>query len=132
MVYLRRVFNDTFSGFEISLDPDNPMGIIIGAGSYGNGKTTDVTAITFPVLDFNQHVEVRIFDDPDHPIDVMGYADGEHSDGKFCVLLIAYFTIPQNCSDLKTINRITVHGFVNDELYVTPFEGSEPVWEVIG
>lgn len=130
MVYLRRVYNSSCSGFALSLDPNNPMGLVIGSGVQGNGVAVEATSVTFPVSDGNQHVEVRLFSGEDQPLNLVVRADSEEPDMRTCTLMLAHFTIPPNCSDLSTLD-LYIYGFVNDKLYETPFEGDEPVWEII-
>lgn len=131
MVYLFRTYNPLAQGFVVSLDPDNPMGIIVGSGAYGEEIITEAVSITFPIMDVKQSVDIKLCDDVEFPIEVVSLSDGRHPGKETCILILANFVIPADCSDLRTID-IYVWGFAEDKLHETAFEGGEPMWEAIG
>lgn len=138
MIRLRRVYNPNATGFEISIDQTNPMGMIINEGIItevvNNVTTTMVftatTLIQFPVSDVAQNVEILLYPREIEPLVINTYADGTHQVMPPCLLMLAHFTIPPGCVDLRTLD-IYLYSFVNDKDYETPFVKGEVVWEIL-
>ncbi|GAB6153742.1 hypothetical protein JCM17380_24920 [Desulfosporosinus burensis] len=132
-MYLRRICRPEGQGFVVSHDPSNPMGLIIGSGSYGSDITSEAVSIEIPVSDVEQNVCITLQPDSVEPIHVViarNYVEQPPLVAT-AIVLLANFWVPPNCSDLTTID-IFVRGFVADRLYETPFEEGKPVWERIG
>lgn len=131
-MYLRRIYRPNGQGFVVNYDPSNPMGLIIGSGTY-NDFLMEAISIVIPIADVEQNVLITLQDDPISPIHmsiVRNYIDDQPSIISTSLVVLANCWVPPNCTDLKTIDVYT-RGFVNDKLYETPFEGGQPVWEIV-
>lgn len=131
-MYLRRICRPDGQGFEVNFNPADPMGLIIGAGTYGTTVNITATSISIPVSDVEQNVLITLQDDPTQPIQMI-IARNDIDQPPLvatCIILLANFFVPPNCTDLTTLD-VYVRGFVSDKLYETAFAGDKPVWEKI-
>lgn len=133
MIFVRKIHNSNGEGFVVSHDSLDPMGLILGAGSYGDSIITEEIELDFPIIDVERNVVITLSDNETEPMHLLiGRNDSEPlSIISDAIIVLANFYIPANCTDLTQLQIFTRTFCVSKDDETSFDEGGKPIWEQV-